>query len=68
MKNETVHDTEHEIHGETRFNTDAHPEIQGCTFAEIYKTKADFVKFTKSWTKATGVYNLWFKYVKQQNE
>jgi hypothetical protein len=68
MKPETVHEVVHEIPGDTCFGRDTHPAVRGKKYENIYASNKDFVKFTKTWKKSTGSYNLWAKYVKQQNE
>ena len=46
---------------------DVHSDLNGKTFSEVYKTRPEFVSFTKTWTGATGEYKLWADYVKKRD-
>ena len=46
----------------------AHGDLDGKKFSEVYKTRPEFVDFTRSWTGARGEYKLWYDYVKSRDE
>jgi hypothetical protein len=46
----------------------AHGDLIGKKFSEVYETRPDFVKFTKTWTAARGEYKSWYNYVKLRDE
>jgi hypothetical protein len=46
----------------------AHGDLDGKQFSEVYTSRPKFVKFTRSWTAATGEFKLWFQYVKLRDE
>jgi len=46
----------------------AHGDLDGKKFSEVYESRPEFVKFTRTWTAARGEYKSWYNYVKLRDE
>jgi hypothetical protein len=45
-----------------------HGDLDGKKFSEVYESRPEYVKFTRTWSAARGEYKLWFNYVKHRDE